>query len=245
MKVRYYDCYDYGARFYDPVIARWHVVDPLTEDYFSESPYVYVSNSPLFFLDPDGKRKWPVQKKYKGYTAKHENNFGASRPNNRIHVGIDVNHSGGGDTDLGEPILATHDGKVSSVWGYDEVGLDGSGNSIEITSMDGKIKTRYFHLESKPDFAVGTLVGESTQIGEMGGSGRGKEKSYTSHLHYEIQVLQEDGTWKPIDPTNGANDLVDPQKMVDQNKRESENGFLQSMISAFRERFFADENDNN
>lgn len=47
--------YDYGARQYDPVLARWDRVDPLAEKYYSVSPYAYCANNPVRFVDSDGR----------------------------------------------------------------------------------------------------------------------------------------------------------------------------------------------
>ncbi len=43
--------YHYGARYYDPQLGRWLQVDPVDEFH---SPYVYVGNNPVMFVDPDG-----------------------------------------------------------------------------------------------------------------------------------------------------------------------------------------------
>ncbi|MFA4047027.1 RHS repeat-associated core domain-containing protein [Prevotella sp. PCHR] len=50
------DWYDYGARWYAPVLARWHAVDPLADKYPDVSPYVYCNNNAVNAVDPDGRK---------------------------------------------------------------------------------------------------------------------------------------------------------------------------------------------
>ena len=52
------DWYDYGARWMDAAIGRWHVMDPLCEKYYDVSPYAYCAGDPVNAIDPDGKSIW-------------------------------------------------------------------------------------------------------------------------------------------------------------------------------------------
>ena len=48
------DTYDYGARQYNPVTARWDKMDPLCEKFYGISPYAYCGGNPMNFIDPNG-----------------------------------------------------------------------------------------------------------------------------------------------------------------------------------------------
>ncbi|MDD2244972.1 MAG: peptidoglycan DD-metalloendopeptidase family protein [Dysgonamonadaceae bacterium] len=202
--------FDYGARHYDAAIGRWMNMDPLSEGYNNISPYAYCGNNPVNFIDPDGRREWPVNPTYNGYGRRHENNFGAARPNGRTHKGVDINHTGGGNTDKGAPIIATHDGAITRVVTIGGGDKDGGGNRVQITSSDGSVSSYYMHLDAVSDgIQTGTVVTEGQQIGTMGGSGKGKSDAYTSHLHYEIKI---DGV--KVDPATSSTNLIDPQQLI-------------------------------
>jgi RHS repeat-associated protein len=47
--------YDYGARLYDPQLARFHTIDPLAEDYYNLSPYGYCAGNPIAYRDENGE----------------------------------------------------------------------------------------------------------------------------------------------------------------------------------------------
>jgi hypothetical protein len=49
--------YDYGARWYDPAVARWTSVDPLADhpNQIMMSPYQYAWGDPVSLTDPDGR----------------------------------------------------------------------------------------------------------------------------------------------------------------------------------------------
>ena len=49
--------YDFGARFYDPMLGRWFNVDPAAQ---VANPYLFCGNAPMMYIDKDGRIFWMI-----------------------------------------------------------------------------------------------------------------------------------------------------------------------------------------
>jgi RHS repeat-associated protein len=47
----------FGARYYSSDLSIWLSVDPMSDKYPNESPYVYCGNAPILLKDPNGREK--------------------------------------------------------------------------------------------------------------------------------------------------------------------------------------------
>ncbi len=75
---------DFGARMYDPRVGRWFKMDPLVGRYPHLSSYNFAANSPLQFIDPDGKKIIIYYRTADGKERQFEYKPGIKPPNNKF-----------------------------------------------------------------------------------------------------------------------------------------------------------------
>ena len=98
------------------------------------------------------------------------------------HTGDDLNGIGGMNTDLGDPVFCTADGRVI----YAGEPSPGWGKLVVIAhrAADGRpLHSMYAHLQ-RIDVAPGALVPRGGKVGAVGTA----NGSYPAHLHFEMRI---------------------------------------------------------
>jgi murein DD-endopeptidase MepM/ murein hydrolase activator NlpD len=121
----------------------------------------------------------------------------------RLHAGVDIT------APRGAVVVAAAAGTVATVacnawhvdgswWGCHRDGhpqtVQGCGWYTDLIHAGG-VLTRYCHLDTRPWVSVGQQVVAGQPIGPVGTTGH----SSGPHLHYEVRLRDETGTWTPID----------------------------------------------
>jgi len=154
--------YYFGARYYDPVIARWLAVDP--KFFASWSSYSFCFNNPIRFFDPDGKSGKDITIFIMGIDKKYRYFWGGKHPNDNL-IATTTNDN---IDNMSERLHASKTsyealGISGSDLGYDCSGLLVAANDAnpdrsynlesELKSMEGTGTERLWNfLNSRPEY---------------------------------------------------------------------------------------------
>lgn len=137
--------------------------------------------------------------------------YNAQKFGENNHLGDDWNGTGGGNSDLGDPVYAVGNGYVNKVY---DAG-PGWGNIVRIihqTSDSTFVESLYAHLDSMT-VKEGVGISKGEQLGTIGNA----NGAYWAHLHLEIRSDIN----KPLGGGYSSNTegYLDPTNFIDNNRK--------------------------
>ena len=137
----------YGARFYDPAIARFTSVDPLEEKYSFQNPYAYAANNPISLIDFMGLG--PI--------------YG---PNGRL-IGYEV-EEGQGPTQIAEDLNNNNDCEMTCSAEWTQIVYDNAEQFGNVLNGDGEVDDKYNGDYTEGNIAPGDVLvitnGKETEL---------------------------------------------------------------------------------
>ena len=169
---------DYGARMYDPTIARWMSVDPMAEKYYPMSPYGYCGGNPIRYSDRDGYDWWD---KVKGFGAAIIDNATSGVSSIRTYAGRNVTDQSDFNKGLSYGDAASI--ALGSIEGGFGSGMIESGGGIAIVGLATEVPSAgtssVIVLVGGAEVAVGSaMAGHGTMMMAQGSKNYSEKKGY-------------------------------------------------------------------
>lgn len=175
---------DYHARQMDSQLGRFMSVDPHAENYYNHTPYAYVGNNPLIFIDPDGK-DWFF------YKADGDDEPGWHWQEGSEYT-ITVDDGNGGTISVtlqGQAAVVVFNGSRNERLADDGT-IDGGGAinaTVTVYAPDGGV---YEYI----GYTMTSSPNEFTPIAEGVYIGKRRENEGTGKIPKHYQILNLDGT---------------------------------------------------
>jgi len=175
--------YDYGARFYDPVLARWHSVDPMAEVAAEWSPYRYGFDNPINYFDPSGMLESTHTDEDGNVVAVYDDgDLGVYKHEGKGDEAakiVEKNYSGDNTSAGGEKM-----GETVQTYSFADFGKVERGEKGNIAAEGAKIDFGSTWAKNQIDGALSELTSFNDYVSQATGSGK-----------YNLKVQSEKGIY--------------------------------------------------
>ena len=175
--------YYYGARYYTPSLSRWLSIDPLAEKYQGMSPYAYVANNPIMYIDPDGQRI------VLGFeTDTDGNRVGEQDVKNNINRGLgDVNENFAQIGEDGSLSINITDEQRANLTEEQSSFLGTLEEGINLTDSDGvSLDVNIDIVSGSENVFVGNFADSAIDIADVNAFGNNEVRNENDVLQFEL-----------------------------------------------------------